>query len=796
MDAMNSEQLKRKYGQGDQILKLTRLRALSLLFRASLFPRDYKPTDLFGTAIVLTPQGEHWLQRVEMEMKEVTVAEAKLALFLLLVHHEPYVDASATDCEAVRQALGADILRGGIRYPWAYGHLLYDRFYDLFATPPDRLTYEETIKLLEGTPQGVFQLADTVVGPFGALCSGCCRELNPTTTLPLWHCPEPACTVVHRTSLRAGDCGTLRALGYLQLETAKEEGSPSDWDSLFTSQIRTLAGNWYDGMHAGHLPSLLANAFSTRELRCILRRLLSEHSKEMRERFPKAGGFEKTLKGSAEQISGQLGDSQLLQLALLVPNEIIVDCIESAIGEGEIGIPPTELRTPVRALNGYGMWDITCQCSQFGVRFISRVRPAAPVRLKALINYAYSDSEGRKQLDWKMRYMPGASSEEKMANYIHGRDPKEILRETVFDSPNRVKKAFEYLRYGHFEIAPSEATEKQLIDKMLWKVGFDIPLYPTAPRLFRERLRKLQETMGERLARTEEDKEVIRGVSANFFVSLEEILDSSLAFVTWALLSDHYGTTKFTFRMNEARSLMATRLSNLRKGPNDDLLVFDPGGKNTLYPLIQGFGILADLCNEIDRVDKHPHLRSKSETPRFCGRSDVDVFPFRHRLLFLDMSEADRKLAVLCLAETAASLEKSNICSVRNRIEHRRPDFPSRDEMEKGVNAVQAAVDKLEDAGFCPLLFTYAGEKEDEYHRREVLLRDYRSREVAVRLPSQFDGCRLPSLMGPQVVVRSLHIGDSPEMMRFRYEEESDYTGLWRGYPRKRLTVDADEVLQ
>ena len=64
---------------------------------------------------------------------------------------------------------------------------------------------EESVELLENSPIGVFQLGNNLVGPYGLLNSLCKRELRPTLSLPLWHCPSPICSNIHYVTLLNGN---------------------------------------------------------------------------------------------------------------------------------------------------------------------------------------------------------------------------------------------------------------------------------------------------------------------------------------------------------------------------------------------------------------------------------------------------------------------------------------------------------------------------------------------------------------------------------------------------------------
>ena len=134
----------------------------------------------------------------------------------------------------------------------------------------------------------------------------------------------------------------------------------------------------------------------------------------------------------------------------------------------------------------------------------------------------------------------------------------------------------------------------------------------------------------------ERAQERIRGEGANFFVSTEAVLDLALSFAAWALLADHYGrplVDRFTFMLDEARSVTAAKLDGRVLG-DDDVLSFKADGRNTLFPLVAGFGVLADLCDEAS--EKAADLvRDKRQRPFYAGETSLAAFPSPIPLPFL-----------------------------------------------------------------------------------------------------------------------------------------------------------------
>ena len=122
---------------------------------------------------------------------------------------------------------------------------------------------------------------------------------------------------------------------------------------------------------------------------------------------------------------------------------------------------------------------------------------------------------------------------------------------------------------------------------------------------------------------TESDREAIRSAAVNLFVSLEEILDLSLSFSCWLLLADHYGDTKFTWNPDQARQFMVQRLDGMSRG-SGEAVHYDASGKNTLFPLSQGFALVADMCEELLSTDPPEVHRSPNDIPGYAERTLTD----------------------------------------------------------------------------------------------------------------------------------------------------------------------------
>jgi len=272
----------------------------------------------------------------------------------------------------------------------------------------------------------------------------------------------------------------------------------------------------------------------------------------------------------------------------------------------------------------------------------------ALARLKRLVYQIYMNDNNLAILEWKLRHVSGATLHEKLDAYLFSAEPPAIIRDFVLNDVEHLQQAFNVLRFGRFNLPTSPGVEEQLIEKLLWKLGFDPIVYPPYQNHYWQRLDNLLAVSRTYGPYNESDKEAIRSAGVNFFVSLEEVLDYSLSFSTWALLADHFGKTRFVCNFDAARHFMASRLNGMQYGSNDPLH-FDESGKNTLYPLIQGFAVLANLLEAVVSNGNGTLHRAEEEMPEYHHENTLEVFPFVHKVMALDTPVVDLNRIIVLL---------------------------------------------------------------------------------------------------------------------------------------------------
>lgn len=140
-------------------------------------------------------------------------------------------------------------------------------------------------------------------------------------------------------------------------------------------------------------------------------------------------------------------------------------------------------------------------------------------------------------------------------------------------------------------------------------------------------------------------------------------------------------------------------------------------------------------------------------------------------------------------AETTASPNAADVANLRNRLGQQRRDFPSQDEIVEACSRVATVVSKLEDSGFCPVLFWRARTTIEDLGRATVEFTDYRGRIVSIRTPSRFERSGMPKPTGSLLIVPELRVQGSDEVVRFRFSEGSSSVKRWSDFPRRTIRM-------
>ncbi|MEZ0454432.1 hypothetical protein ABTW24_22765 [Sphingobacterium thalpophilum] len=782
----NKDELRQKYTDQEFLNNFKNLFSLRILFYNSIIKEGYIVPTSIGAEIQLSEYGEKLLKKLkEGEHKNEEEHLLKFALLMEFYHEELIIDVFKTNIVAVEELLHKQVIDNSLIHPWVYGRLLYDKYFEEFEDQEEILKHNEVIQLLDKTPKGVFQVGNYIIGSLGLLKSNVSRFIPPKRTIKLWHCSDPSCSAFHEVHLASGESKIPKLIqaidGLLRLEPS------SDWGRFYFDLIEN-EDFYYDSNRLIESPYLLINALGNSEIKSLLKEII-DTDKNLREKFPN----DKRLKGSSDTIVNAVEKDVCFQILLLESDEQNIKSLEKLIDDQTIFIPPTEIRRPITKV-ARGFYRVHHEFNKLGIRSTSSQSNLGLRQMNNLLKKIYSEPALKQQLEWKLRNIEKETLNEKLETYTLQEEPRKIIREIVFAGPSQLSETFKYL-YGNFKMPTNMQEEEILIDKILWKLGFDINIYPTSLPKFWEMLQNFKDTVRSCGTNNDGDKEKIRSAAVNFWISLEEILEQTLSFMTWTILSDHFLQTQFKYNFEEARNFMCDKLHGYQIGSTDPL-IFDKEGKNTLFPLAEGFTALLGISESLLAEGSEKYKRKEEDMPSFWHKTDLISFPFESTIYLFDIKPSNFKLLTNLLAEIPKSFTKNKVLSVRNRTQHKRDDFPSQDEILNACNCVEDIVCKIEVNGIYPNVFLFKNTMIDKFNRTKFEYEDYKGRNITLQPTFEFSGSKLPGRRSPQIIVPILTIGNSQELLRFKFEESSSYLKFWKDFPRKKAKKKKKETVK
>lgn len=768
---MNYTKQKKDKNYKENLNKLFNLR---IALSNCVFMREdiIEKTDL---NLQFTPLGERLINHLTKKHSDKNVNLIKLAVFIDFYHEDLYLKIAESDISNVEKQISKWIVDESIRYPWVYGKDLYDKYYTDFETQEEELDYEETCKLLKNTYKGVFQINELIISPFGLLKSKVKRRHYPELEMKLWHCSDPSCSGFHTAQFyNSDDSLILSLLNKIDLYNSKKDvfDIENDIENKIDDDDEYFNPNNLRGTY-----ELLGNSFGAEEHKNILQSIIEKEN--IRDLLPS-----KIRKGSALEIVQKMTKDQCFSLILIVDDKIIFEHIDRLIDEKIIIIPDTEIRES-HSRKGFGQYRSFIQCNKLGLRVNSKFAELSLARLRKLIKEVNSESPYREQLEWKLRdFNESSSIDHKISNFIVDQTPQKAIHETIYTGPVQLEKTFGSLP-GYFSMPNSQESEIKLIEKIAWKLGFSINLYPSFIEDFWNNLSKFKADVFLQSTYNEGDKSKIRSSAVNLFVSMEEILQQSLSFIAWALLSDHYLESKFIYVYEDARQFMISKLDNFEYS-SDQFLKFDKSGKNTLFPLINGFNALTKLCDQII-IDKEKYKRKLSEFPSYYNNDPLKVFPFEHKIFLLDLKALEYQKIKTEIKSISSEFGKGKILDIRNRLQHNREDFPSQQEILEAITSIEKSFSILENEGLYPNVYLFDKSITDEYKRTKISVKNYKGNLVNFYVTPELIGLHIPNAHKPLIVIDHLMIGLTNHPVVFRYKEKSSYQAYWKDYPKKKI---------
>ncbi|WP_157571739.1 hypothetical protein [Nocardioides alkalitolerans] len=751
----------------------------------SILREKYKIPDEIVNTVHLTEYGNKILQRLVVK-NDVPAKEARLICFLRLVHREPLVDLTRTDLAELHKLIDRQIRERELLFPFILGRDLYDRAASMYDDARDTLSHAETLRLLDGLPIGVFQADDLISGPYGLLQSKERRWFGPVSSVPMYHCSELTCSAIHSTRLSSDHNAPINQHQQAMERVLEALGDDeSEWGE-FIQHLAGTDGFRYDDRSLEPLWLALADLFADDELRTLLAHLLDSTGAEYRSQLEPLA-----LVGRSDDIAASIESrAGLIQVLLLTDNATLVAGIDQLVLASDqdprrIEVEAGEIRRLVTNQRlAYGTFGTYPELSSLGVRFTSDEHSLGPMRLKRLVDELYSldRSDEVDELQWQLRSVEGDDPPERLEEFVRSAEPDEVIERLILSRRTNLVLACERLglRYDDF------ADDATFVQAALWKLGF----YRHEATDLRSnhwqqflRLKRFCQTAG---VGARVDPVELRSKTANYFVELEGVLDDALSFATWALTFDHLGAERpFDYEPTGERLASFKRLNEFESADKaaPEMLL---GDKNTLQPLISGFGRLADLLENM-LENSGAHRRDSKLYPHFAQHTSLKKFPFEHTAIFLDLLPRSQGRILESLKFVRETLDRGSVAATRNEHMHYRATSPEISKLDSALDSAEKAVSRLEADGLSRTLFRQVSDRGDSWGRRIFTLRSAKGTEIAFARPSAYDWLRMPLLgSGPQYLMPAAVLAQPNEVLRFRQTFATSYARYWQNYPSRR----------
>ncbi|MDQ0646959.1 hypothetical protein QFZ53_001155 [Microbacterium natoriense] len=777
MTGRTVEQLKAEFADNEWRSRFLEICDLMELLGDCIISDDYVVPDELNAAIKLTDAGQAMMDRLTRKDK-VNAKDARLMCALTLGHADLFVDVEAIDVERLVDVLHQEILDREIQFPFVWGRDLYDAYASTYEQEKDVLTNEETLRLLKKLPLGVVQYGIFTVGPYGLKRSVSHRNVQGHRRVPAYHCAVPSCQTVHPVYLQTGQNAAInRHRDKLDQYLQNERKESAEWWAFADSLSGSIDAQYGD-QRVGVLLPLLGDALSDSELKSLVCALLDETNGQLRRLL-----LPFVEVASARDFVGPLTRAQLLQICLLADERAIGSTLDNLVRSRTIVIPRGEVRRPV--INRYvrsGAFRLRAELGWHGFRFVSDDPGLAILRERRLLNKLYlrEKADDVQELEWQLRGIDVEDLEEKLEFYFRSRTPQESLERLALARRANVITACH-------EVGIENAdgfSDEELVEAMLWKLGFPIDVDDDPHAAFwkrHERLAALAQTS------TIGTSEAFMEVAGAYFPGLEGLLLDALAYTSWALLSDHPRCDQpFSYDDAGDREAGLTLLQTAVLGDSDSPHRPDyVSEKVELRNLIEGFRILARHLDEC-REHPEPYARPNSEFPDFDGKTELKRFVLRSTVAFLDLSRPSQERIVNGLREIAKLMTDAEVFSVRNDHAHYRRNGPDVAKLEKALEATRQSVTRLENLGFCRLAFSPSAVQSDRWGHARHEFTGPRSYDHVFSRPTTLDWMGLPALSKTQYLMRAASFGDPNEVLRFTRRYESEFSRLWVGFPDRR----------
>ena len=770
---------------------LDRLYSLSVFWKNAIYPDGYKADESWVSLLTFSKESRSLISDLSLIYETHERPEINLALFGMFFHHNLIFDYKKSNIKGICELLENEILSEKIRFPYRFGRCLYDRFNDV--NQPNRtnhITPEDAKKLFEGSPKGVYQVGNIVIGPLGVINSAEPRVLNPSLWLPLWHCSDTGCSAIHDVELLPPVTPLQKTYHAIKQILLDKHGPPSEW--RFVLQWNHRKGRWDNGRTYSTVVEIIADCIFGTERTDLTSYALKGSSKiVLREILGKPPRKKNLSEGRPEEVACRLSPEEQLQLLMVVEDNLLIEYIDELTARKIIKIPLGERRAPKFSAYGRNN-DETSELSSLGIRSNN---DDAIVNMSSLIWNAYDADGLLNELEWKVRQSSAKNVRESLFSYIRDYGPEKAIKNLVFTSSIVTKRICREVKISLSLVTNGDDIA---IERMLWKLGFNPEEFDDVLRRLRTRLRDFNEKLLSIFPiDNEDDREAIRSVGVNLFVSLEEYIDKIISFNIWLLSDDHFVSNRFNYDINTARQSVINVLGSSLSGDGVSFS-WSTKGDNALGTLLRYLAQASSWIKSLEEKNRDEIKRCEDDLP-FYANNKLRPFQFRHTQFWADADLSELIKYKEGFSSIANLIHQADLSSVRNGIDHYREenDFPDRDKMLACVAKLQLAVDNSDINRYFPKPYWLMSRKGDRYGLVEYIYKDFDAKEFRIFGPPVVNGLPRKVYKIPVVIAPGNLLGFPNSQLMFQIRERSEYSKYWDGYPRRRkieALVDQDEA--
>jgi len=525
--------------------------------------------------------------------------------------------------------------------------------------------------------------------------------------------------------------------------------------------------------------SLIADTVSGNERTSLLSHALSgSMGKEIRATLSTANYGPKGS-GPADELAISLTPASQLQLLMTLDDRQLVHLIDSCIRSRIIDIPPTETRSASASPRSISSFDLTTSMSMFGVR---PDFDHPPLMLSSIIWKEYEKAGSLGELAWRCRRDSDSIHPDIVLDYLKEHGAREAVRNLLLSSHSVALAVSDRMNVA---LSVNESQD-ETISRILWKFGFNPPRYDQKYSRLRTQLSSFrEELLRYRGSLTDDDRDSIRSVGVNVFVSLENILEEMISYNVWLMSQDHFLGTRFVYARPAAVTQVSSILGEAISAGGQNFRWSNAGG-NTLGTLMLYARATAEWLQSLPSADREACIRPPDDLPHYIDDRERR-FKFLHTQFWADTNVDSLSSYAQLFTSVISMFEQAKLAEVRNGLDHYREErkFPAVDLMLACESRVSAAFDLADVNRLIPKAFWASSESGNADLLNSVILVDYLGRQIMVSEPSSVSGLPSASYSRSFAIPAENLLGLSNATILIPIREESDYSRAWADYPRR-----------